>query len=170
MACNSAFDGVRSLRRSTLFPASMGRELSFENATRAPTVCSQREGHTDGRTIASCRRARRSPRAMSTSRNCRRENRETSPASRAYQPPDRRWRPQAQSVRGRRRGVEHNLRERARAAKREGRPQRPSDRDCDAARQGASKLRTVCRQRRKGGSLPGAADNCYPYRDGCSVS
>src|ERR1700684_3394562 len=42
---------------------------------------------------ASSRQARRSPRAMSTSRNCTRENRETSPASGAYQPPDRHGKP-----------------------------------------------------------------------------
>ena len=52
-----------------------------KNPYWAPTVCSEREGHTAGDANASSTQARRSPRAMSTSENCTRENRETSLAS-----------------------------------------------------------------------------------------
>ncbi len=60
------------------------RNRASKNEFRAPTECSQREGHTGGNDIASFRKARRSPRAVRTSRNCTRENRETSPVSGAY--------------------------------------------------------------------------------------
>src|ERR1700747_2521116 len=66
----------------------------------------QREGHTGGSVNASFRQARRSPRAVRTLRNCTRENRETSSASGAHQPPDRSGKPKAQSGQARRRGVE----------------------------------------------------------------
>ena len=57
------------------------RNRASKSAFRAPTECSQQEGHTGGNDIASDRQARRSPRAIRTSRNCTRENRETSPVS-----------------------------------------------------------------------------------------
>src|SRR6266478_4660203 len=76
-----------------------------KNAYRSPTVCSYREGRTVGDANASSWQARRSPRAMSTSENCTRENRETSLASGANQPPDRHGKPQAQSAQARQGGV-----------------------------------------------------------------
>ena len=57
------------------------RNRASKNEFRAPTECSQREGHTGGSDSASFRQARRSPRAICTSRNCTFENRETSSAS-----------------------------------------------------------------------------------------
>ena len=81
------------------------RNRASKNEFRAPTECSQREGHTGGNDIASSQQARRSPRAVRTSRNCTRENRETSLVSIGVSV-DRAGKPQAQSGRARWRGVE----------------------------------------------------------------
>ena len=101
------------------------RNRASKNEFRAPTECSQREGHTGGSDIASFRQARRSPRAIRTSRNCTRENRETSPTSIGVWV-DRAGKPKAQSGRERRRGVElgHSTCEAAEQSRWKHRPRR----------------------------------------------
>jgi hypothetical protein len=80
LAPDAARDQVKCRQRHR-----RARNRASKSEFRAPTECSQREGHTVEDENASLRQARRSPRAVRTSRNCTRENRETSPASEALQ-------------------------------------------------------------------------------------